>query len=130
MYRLGRYTEALTNIEAELRLRNHPEAYFYQALVYRGLSDATAERSALENLLLANIKGRITYQLDAVSPRVLQITEGDAGNRRLRTIFDQLYALFPTERSVVSTLAEIHNRLGEQAKAAELMQRFPAATTR
>jgi O-antigen ligase len=126
---LKRYTEALRPIAKELILRNHPDAYFYQASAYMGLSDTTREIAALEHLLLASIKGRIEYQLAIVSRRLIQITKKEEDIKRFKEIFTQLHSLFPSNSIVTSTIAELDLILMRLTRLPEPLLQGPRATS-
>lgn len=112
---LHRYTEALQKIEFEITLRSHPDAYFYQALAYKGLSDSTGELSSLEHLLRACIKGHLPYMLDFASTRIRKIARKE-DERRFKYLYEQLSVSFPTDGNVAATLAELRSRFGEPKK--------------
>jgi tetratricopeptide (TPR) repeat protein len=126
---LKRYPDALAPIAKELILRNHPDAYFYQALAYMGLSDSTKEMAALEHLLLASIKGRIEYQHAIVSRRLMQITKGEEDIKRFKEIYVQLNSLFPSNSIVTSTIAEFDLRLMRLTRHPEPLLQEPQATS-
>ncbi|MBM2840508.1 MAG: hypothetical protein HW412_1036 [Bacteroidetes bacterium] len=122
---LRRNTEALEKIKMELTLRSHPDAYFYQAIAFKGLSDTTGELSALEHLLLASLKARILYQPAFVPQRLKELAHSEEDIKRFKNIYEQLYTLFPSDRSTVTTLAALCTRLGESGRALELLRKLP-----
>jgi O-antigen ligase len=123
---LHRDTEALEKIRTELTLRNHPDAYFYQALACKGLSDTAGELSAFEHVLLGCARAQILYQLGPVSHRVGELAQKEEDIKRLKDIYEQLHALFPSDRNIVTTLAAFCTRLGESTKASELLGSLPS----
>lgn len=122
---LRRYNEAVQAIDRELALRNHPDAYYYQAVAFRGLSDTLGELSALEGLLRACIKGQLQYEFGPVAARVQQLAKKETDNRQLKGIFEHLLLLFPSNQAVAGGLAEFCRRLGEPDRAEQLLHQFP-----
>ncbi len=122
---LKRYNEAVQAIDRELALRNHPDAYYYQAVAFRSLSDTVGELSALEGLLRACIKGQLQYEFGPVAARVQQLVRKETDIRQLKDIFEHLLLLFPSNQAIAGTLAEFHRRLGEPGKAEQLLRQFP-----
>jgi tetratricopeptide (TPR) repeat protein len=108
---LKRYSEALRSIDKELELRNHPDAFFYQASAYRGLADSTKEISALKNVLLGSLKGHIAYQGMTISRRLRQLVRTEEDIKQFREIYVQLASMFPSDSTITSTLAEFELRL-------------------
>lgn len=121
---MRQYKEALESINRELALRTHPEAYDYQAVAFRGLSDRAGELSALEGLLNACIKGQMPYAFELVAARTQELARTEQDNRHLKGIFEHLFSLFPSNRDIGLALAEFHRRLGEHDQAKQLLLRF------
>ena len=117
---LRRYPEALDRVERELTLRDHPEAYFYQAAAYMGIGDSTKEIRSLEHLLLADIKGKLNFELDRVSRRLALLTTKEEDLRRLVGVYRQLSEAFPSDTTVASTLAVFDSRLTELSRGSPL----------
>lgn len=107
---LRRYPEALDRIDKELSLRNHPEAYYYQAAAYMGMRDTAREIRSLENILLSDIKGRLNFELAPVSRRLIALLPGGKDLGRLVGVYRQLSEVFPAESIVTSTLATFEAR--------------------
>jgi tetratricopeptide (TPR) repeat protein len=117
---LNKSSEALESIEKELKLRNHPEAYHVQSLIYRKLADSANEQASLENVLRSNIKGRITFQIDYACNRLTALSIAKNDCQRIRAIFEELIREFPDNPAVPRNLAAVYMCLGEEDKAREL----------
>jgi O-antigen ligase len=126
---LRRYPEALGCIDKELALRNHPEAYLYQAMAYMGLSDSIKEMDALEHLLLGSLKGRIEFQVVVVSRRLIQLVQTEDDVTRFKEIYTKLNSAFPSNSSITSTLAELDLRLARLARNPEQLLQQPQDTS-
>lgn len=117
---LNRPAEALGSIQRELELRNHPEAYHLESLIYRKLADSAKEQASLENVLQSSIRGNFPYRFDYICDRLT--TLGIAGKTcdHIRPMYEELIRRFPGEPVVRENLAAVYKCLGENEKAEEL----------
>lgn len=108
---LKRYPEALEFVDRELKLRSHPEAYFYKSAAFIGLGDSISEVRSLKDLLHANVKGQLAYQLEYVSKRVLQVVQRGEDLEEFREIYMQLALVFPSDKNIPAVIGELESKL-------------------
>jgi O-antigen ligase len=110
---------ALDALSGEERQRNHPEVYFYKAETYQALQDTVQELLALRQMLLACERGRIDFELTALSPRVLELLHDSENIREFSAIYGRLGMLFPGNTNLTSVSRTLAKRLQAAHSGAE-----------
>jgi O-antigen ligase len=113
---LGRNTEALRAFDAEERLRNHPEVYFYRAQAYMALSDSAHELASLEQLLLASERSRTDVGIGKISRRVLDLARSEVDARKFTAIYERLTLQFPADSTIRQSAQELQRRMTTQTR--------------
>ena len=121
---LHQLPEALESIKREIRFRDHPEAFYVESLIYRGMRDTTGERTSLEHLLRTNIKGGLALHLAYSCNTLLSLSKTKEDYERLLSLLQDLDERYPRERSVMTCLAETYRRLGDAERAQNIISRL------
>jgi len=115
-YSLRQYPDALESIQREIELRGHPEAFYVQALTHQALGNVHREQMALENLVMSCGRGRIEYQLEAATARLLVLAANHGDLERLKEMMLELARNLPDNRVTVRTLQDVEARLAQPEK--------------
>ncbi len=104
LVRLGRESEALQSIHAELRLRSHPETYLLAANIYHLQGDSLSERDCLTKLLEKDIEAKLPYAYKAACLRLDALSHSPEAMHRERRLLDSLAAAIPGDSSFFASL--------------------------
>jgi O-antigen ligase len=96
----GRNSEALAALEREKRLRNHPEVFHIESLVYRKLNDSTGESAALEQVLRQCLRGGVTQHLEYAVQRLPALVHTETRVDSLVVLYRELERAFPDQAVV------------------------------
>jgi O-antigen ligase len=107
--RMDRNVEALQAIDAESRLRSHPETFEIRSFAYRGLKDTTNERRALLQTIEQSIKGGVVGQIPYASRRLKQLNRNMRESQETRTAFATMHAAFSTNIELRNHLQRIQS---------------------
>ncbi len=119
---LNKLPEALESINREIQLRNHPEAFYVQSLIFRALKDSGKEREALENILRQDALGHISYQIEYASTALISLSTARQEYEQLRDIFEQLRPALPGDQDIVKGLSKVYDELGDTSRANQLLK--------
>ena len=119
LYSLRRYSEAAAAAQEEIRLRNHPDAFFILARSNERLGDTLSERNALLGLLDADVRGNVVLHLTSASHRLLQLMHSAEERRTLDSLYRNLNARFPGIAVVRQTLLQLDSLSGTNTRAGQ-----------
>lgn len=106
---LKQYDRASEAIDRELKLRDHPEAYYMKSFIRQASGDFDGQRAALVMLAETCIKGRITTHLEFACG-VLVAKHPPEERTKLRELLERLRATFPDEGYLKKHLQELTAR--------------------
>ncbi|MBI5473336.1 MAG: O-antigen ligase family protein, partial [Ignavibacteriae bacterium] len=122
-FSLRRYHEAIDAARAEIRLRDHPDAFFVLARSHARLNDTVGERQALLGLLDADLRGNTALHLNPTSQRLLDLMRSAEERKTLDSIYRNLHMQFPDKTVVQQTLHTLDSLAAQDAAA--INRRFP-----
>jgi O-antigen ligase len=103
LFQLGRYPEALENIQIELQRRSHPEAFLLESSIYHALLDESGEKTALINLLKKIIDSKIVYAYQNACARLVELSRLENEKKELAACIDSLEAIDPAGKDFLES---------------------------
>jgi len=104
---MKRYPEAEQAIEKEIPRRDHPEAFYVQALIKNGLKDREGELRSVAMALQRNVAGGITYNLAGLCERLVELSTTAEEREVAKKLLQELRSLFPNENSVLQAMKKL-----------------------
>ncbi|MDH4069691.1 MAG: O-antigen ligase family protein [Ignavibacteria bacterium] len=101
---------ALRSITEEVRLRDHPEAFYTRSLILARMDDTDGVREALEQVLERNIVGMSQVHLESSARTLAEIAETPEQLERLRTLLVRIARYAPGNQVVTGLLGTIEQR--------------------
>jgi hypothetical protein len=99
-------------IRDELMRRDHPEAYFTEALILSRMRDTSAVRTALESVLVRNVAGSIQVHLEPACRTLLTLADRPEHFVRLRGLLEQVVGRFPASPVYSGILDQANEKAG------------------
>ncbi len=104
---MRRYSEAGNAIEKEIARRDHPEAFYAQALIRNGLHEREGELRSVTMALRRNIAGGTNYNLESMCQRLVELSTMVEEREVAKTLLEELRSRFPTEKSILQALKRV-----------------------
>ncbi|HEX9656190.1 MAG TPA: O-antigen ligase family protein [Bacteroidota bacterium] len=109
---MKQYPEAGDAIEKEISRRDHPEAYYVQALIKNGLNYREGELRSVTMALRRNIAGGITYNLSSICERLVELSIMGEEREAAKTLLEELRSCFPNEGSIIEARKKLIKQQG------------------
>lgn len=102
---------AAESIREEIRLRDHPEAYYTWSLILARMDDTDGVRSALEKVLERNIVGMSQVHLESSAQTLGAIAETREDLVRLHALLAQIRRYVPRNSVIAELVTETERRI-------------------
>jgi tetratricopeptide (TPR) repeat protein len=110
---LGKLTEGMSSIERELKLRDHPDAYYVQSVLFTRLQDTTNAWRSLEMVLKQDLLVNSQVQLDNACRSLLSLARTGKDYERLVELLSEIAVRFPQNQTVAQILGEAEKNAGD-----------------